>query len=128
MALEPHATSKLTTIDDLETIKTFGFRGEALASINAISKLVLATQPAAALTSYGVASHGVQLTFEYGALLKKEIISRSPGTDISIAQIFSNIPVRKKFLKTRETEWRAIFYVSASYSACAPACGIYALS
>lgn len=102
MSIEPHATSKLTTVDDLETIKTFGFRGEALSSISSISNFTLATQ-------MHDADHGIQLALEFGTLVKKEIISRSPGTDITIVDIFSNIPVRKKFLKTRETEWRAIF-------------------
>ncbi len=102
MSVEHHATSKLTTIDDLETINTFGFRGEALSSICAVSTMTLATQ-------MHNQEHGIQLTFNYGTLKSTEIISRAAGTDIAINTIFDNVPVRKKFLKTRETEWRAIF-------------------
>ncbi len=102
MSVEHHATSKLTTIEDLETIKTFGFRGEALSSICAVSNMTLETQ-------MHNQEHGVKLTFHYGTLKNTEIISRQPGTDIAINNIFDNVPVRKKFLKTRETEWRAIF-------------------
>ncbi len=102
MSLEHHATSKLSTIDDLEHIKTFGFRGEALSSISAISKMVLSTHMAAD-------SQGTKLVLEGATLVNQEIIAQSPGTDISVADIFFNVPARKKFLKTRETEWRAIY-------------------
>lgn len=102
MSLEHHATSKLTTIDDLTTLTTFGFRGEALSSIASVCTMTLSTQTAHA-------DHGVQLELTYGTLTKQEIIARTPGTDITLEDIFANIPARKKFLKTRETEWRAIY-------------------
>ncbi len=102
MSLEHHATSKLSTIEDLETLQTFGFRGEALSSMCAISKMALATQT-------HDSDHGIKLTLEGAILIKQEIISQAPGTDIGIADIFFNIPARKKFLKTRETEWRSIY-------------------
>lgn len=102
MSVEHHATSKLTTIDDLETITTYGFRGEALSSICSVSNFILATQ-------MHNQEYGTRLIFEYGILKATEIISRAPGTEITINTIFDNVPVRKKFLKTRETEWRAIF-------------------
>ncbi|MBY0109749.1 MAG: DNA mismatch repair endonuclease MutL [Candidatus Babeliaceae bacterium] len=102
MSVEHHATSKLTTIEDLESIKTFGFRGEALSSICSVSTMAIATQ-------MHDQHSGIQLSFEYAFLKNTEIISRPPGTDITITNIFENVPVRKKFLKTRETEWRAIF-------------------
>lgn len=102
MSVEHHATSKLTTIEDLETIKTFGFRGEALSSICSVSKMTLATQ-------MHNQEYGVKIMFEYGTVKNTDIISQAPGTDIAINNILDNVPVRKKFLKTRETEWRAIF-------------------
>lgn len=101
MSIEHHATSKLSTIEDLETLNTFGFRGEALSSICAISKMTLSTQ------THG-SPEGIRLVLDAGTLVRQEIISQAPGTDISIQDIFFNIPARKKFLKTRETEWRAI--------------------
>ena len=75
MSVEHHATSKLTTIEDLETINTFGFRGEALSSICAVSNMTLATQ-------MHNQEHGVQLSFDFGTLKNTEIISRAAGTDI----------------------------------------------
>lgn len=102
MSIEHHATSKLSTIEDLETLNTFGFRGEALSSMCAISKMTLSTQ------THG-SREGIRLALEAGTLMRQEIISQAPGTDISIQDIFFNIPARRKFLKTRETEWRAIY-------------------
>lgn len=102
LSIERHATSKLAKIEDLDTLQTFGFRGEALASLCSVSNLTLATQ-------MHTASHGIQLTFDYASLVREEIISRAPGTDITLNNLFGNIPARKKFLKTRETEWRAIY-------------------
>ncbi len=102
MSIEHHATSKLSTIADLESLETFGFRGEALSSISSVSTMSIATQ------QHG-AQEGIQISLEYGALIQQEVASLACGTDIIITNIFSNIPARRKFLKTRETEWRAIY-------------------
>lgn len=102
MSVEHHATSKLATIDDLENLETFGFRGEALSSICSVSTMSIATQ------QHG-AQEGIQISLEYGKLIKQEVASLAYGTDIIITNIFSNVPARRKFLKTRETEWRAIY-------------------
>jgi DNA mismatch repair protein MutL len=96
-----HATSKITSINDLETIETFGFRGEALASITAVAHTKLITQEPEQLS-------GIALTLECGEIITEEIAAGPTGTDIIIRDLFYNIPARKKFLKARDTEWRAI--------------------
>jgi DNA mismatch repair protein MutL len=96
-----HATSKITTVNDLPTLTTFGFRGEALSSISAVSHVTLITKEESA-------AQGTQLTLEAGTITTSNSITCNNGTDISISQLFFNVPARKKFLKTRETEQRQI--------------------
>lgn len=108
MSIKHHATSKITCVDDLETLETFGFRGEALSSICAVSKFTLTTKEAEAQT-------GICLEIEAGTIVKEEIIAGNAGTDIAIAELFYNIPARKKFLKTKETEWRAIVQLFSAF-------------
>jgi DNA mismatch repair protein MutL len=100
----PHATSKISTIDDLEHITSFGFRGEALASIAAISKVTLVTKSHTA----AIDDVGVSLEYSQAAVVRETPIACQNGTDIQIRDLFFNIPVRKKFLKQDETEWNAI--------------------
>lgn len=101
LSVAPHATSKLNTVEDLDAIATFGFRGEALASINAVSQLTITTKTAEAQT-------GTCIAWNFGALIQESIVSHPTGTTLEIANLFDNIPARKKFLKKDETEWRSI--------------------
>ncbi len=101
LCVHNHATSKITSVAELQTVGTFGFRGEALASIAAASKLTIATKEEQA-------QHGIRLVFEAGTCLEQEAIARQTGTSIIVENIFFNIPARRKFLKKDETEWRAI--------------------
>ncbi len=96
-----HATSKITTVDDLEHIQTYGFRGEALSSIAAVSHLTLTTKEEAMPS-------GISLRIEQGTIIEETIVAHNTGTDIIVADLFFNLPARKKFLKTKETEWRSI--------------------
>ncbi len=104
MALRHHATSKITSVDDLEHIQTYGFRGEALSSIAAVSRLILTTKEEAALS-------GTSLTIVQGTIEQESVVAHNTGTDIAVHDLFFNIPARKKFLKTKETEWRAIAHL-----------------
>lgn len=97
---EQHATSKIRSVEELTTIQTFGFRGEALASISAVGHVTLITKQAEAQTGYKITRSGDTITTEE--------ISCPTGTDISIKDLFYNVPARKKFLKKPETEWRQI--------------------
>lgn len=97
LALERHATSKVSNIEDLENINTFGFRGEALASVASVSQFELLTRTAEAV-------QGTKITVEGGVFRSVEESGCSPGTHISINNLFHNVPARLKFLKTETTE------------------------
>lgn len=101
LCFNKHATSKIQNVDELESIMTFGFRGEALASIAAISKITL-------ITKQKNSTHATKVCVEQNEIVSQEMVSSAQGTDISIADLFYNIPARKKFLKKKESEWRLI--------------------
>lgn len=98
-----HATSKISTINDLQTIRSFGFRGEALSSISSVSTVTLQTKQQSEEQDLGTL-----LEYSHDEVLREEHISMPAGTDISVADLFYNIPARKKFLKRDETEWNQI--------------------
>ncbi len=97
----PHATSKITSVNDLHMLHTFGFRGEALSSIASVSKVTL-------ITREKEATHGIKMMLAGNEVHREEEIACPIGTDIAIHDLFYNVPARKKFLKTKETEWRQI--------------------
>lgn len=106
LCFENHATSKVRRLDDLEQIGSFGFRGEALAAISSVSEVCLQTR-------FGQAPEeqhetGVELKYIDGKFIEDQAIAMPVGTDIKIANLFYNTPVRKKFLKQDETEWNQI--------------------
>lgn len=109
MALERHATSKLTRTEDLFCIKTLGFRGEALPSIASVSKFTLESRTATSETA-------VRLEMVGSKLNKVSEISRNQGTTISVDNLFFNIPARKKFLRTTETELSWMVNLITQYS------------
>jgi DNA mismatch repair protein MutL len=96
-ALERHATSKLSSQEDLEGVSTLGFRGEALPSIAAVSKLRLTSRPADQEV-------GSQVMVQGGAIREVKEVGCRQGTTIEVADLFFNTPARRKFLKTRATE------------------------
>lgn len=91
LCLERHATSKIRKVDDLFSIETMGFRGEALASIAAISKLTLITS---------LHEEGVKVVCEGGRLLESRTAPRKRGTTIEVRSLFYTTPARKKFQKS----------------------------
>ncbi len=97
MALERHATSKVRDIDDLLTIGSFGFRGEALPSIASVSRFTLRTRRAED-------EAGTEVLVNGGKLIHKRACGMAPGTRIEVAQLFNSVPARRKFLKTDNTE------------------------
>ena len=104
IAFESHSTSKINKIDDLLKINTFGFRGEALASIAAVSKVELKTRTKSNAT-------GILIRIKGGEVEKVEEIGCPVGTTISIKNLFYNVPVRKKYLKSSNTEFGHIIEV-----------------
>ncbi len=101
MAFERHATSKISNADDLFRLKTLGFRGEALASIAAIAHVDVKTQRAED-------EMGTFLQIEGSKVINQETVAAAQGTSISVKNIFFNVPARRKFLKSNETERRNI--------------------
>jgi DNA mismatch repair protein MutL len=102
LAFERHATSKIKTLDDLDAIHTLGFRGEALPSIASISMVKV--------ESFSSDSEfGGRLHIHGGKIESMEHIACSPGTSITIRNIFYNTPARRKFLKTSKTEYAHIY-------------------
>ncbi len=99
-AFERHATSKISSIDDLWSLFSFGFRGEALPSIAAVSLCTC--------VSYDGKGHGGKIVFEGGTQRIHEAASREQGTTIRVESLFYNIPARKKYLKSNDYEMRLI--------------------
>ena len=97
IAFERHATSKIRVADDLQTVKSMGFRGEALASIAAISRVKMQSKTMDEETGYEVIVEG-------GKLISKEEVGCQNGTIIEVENLFYNTPVRYKFLKKDFTE------------------------
>jgi len=109
LAFERHATSKLSDVKDLLAISTLGFRGEALPSIASVSRLVLETRSDEEQT-------GARVEIAGGKLLKCDEIARPRGTTISVRDLFFNVPARKKFLRSDQTELAHIGSLMTHYS------------
>ncbi|MXY29043.1 DNA mismatch repair endonuclease MutL [Candidatus Poribacteria bacterium] len=118
LALERHATSKVNRIEDLTQIQTFGFRGEALASIASVSQFELLTRTPDALI-------GIKVNVDGGVFRSVQESGCSPGTHMSVNNLFYNVPARLKFLKTDTTEmnhvtrqvtWTALAHPNIQFS------------
>ena len=119
LAFEHHATSKISTIEDLQEIHTLGFRGEALPSIASVSRLRVRTASLDESRSHSNPV-GSELVYEGGVCTAKNEIAWPPGTEILVEDLFFNIPVRKKFLKTRSTELSHVSRFVTSYALASP--------
>lgn len=98
LALDRHATSKIICENDLFNIKTLGFRGEGLAAISAVSTVSL-------YSKIEDESHGYSIKSKFGSITNTKPIAMNNGTIIEITELFHNIPARKKFLKSENTEY-----------------------
>lgn len=114
LAFARHATSKLTSADDLYRVRTLGFRGEALASIASVSRLTLTTRAVDEPI-------GTQVRYEGGILLHSEPYGRTGGTTIQVENLFFNTPARLKFLRSDPTEAGHIARLVTSYALAFPA-------
>jgi DNA mismatch repair protein MutL len=113
LAFERHATSKLRTADDLLSIATLGFRGEALPTIAAVSRLLLETRDAAE-------AEGTRIEFAGGKLVSVKPAGLPAGTAISVADLFYSVPARRKFLKSDTTELGHIASLVTHYALANP--------
>ncbi len=109
LSISRYATSKLSSIAELSSLKTFGFRGEALAAVASVSKLKIETndQPN---------SLGTFLYAEGGEIKEIREVARSVGTTVSVNSLFYNLPVRRGFLKSANYELRLIMEVMKNYA------------
>jgi DNA mismatch repair protein MutL len=98
MALQRHATSKLSKASDLSRISSFGFRGEALPAIASVSRFRI-------LSRAKGAEHGYEIRIEAGRILREGEAGGPVGTRIEVADLFASVPARRKFLKRASTEW-----------------------
>ncbi|WP_187260965.1 DNA mismatch repair endonuclease MutL [Pontibacter beigongshangensis] len=101
MCLERHATSKISSTEDLFRIRTMGFRGEAMASIAAVAQVELKSRPHSTET-------GTRLLVEGSALVSQEPAAVPEGTSVAVKNLFYNVPARRNFLKTNAVEMRHI--------------------
>jgi DNA mismatch repair protein MutL len=104
LAFERHATSKLRTADDLLSIATLGFRGEALPSIASVARVLLETSEGTGEASAGTASTGTRIEIAGGNILRVEDAALPAGTSIAVQDLFFNTPARRKFLRAEATE------------------------
>ncbi|GIV46263.1 MAG: DNA mismatch repair protein MutL [Ignavibacterium sp.] len=101
LCIQKHATSKISTLSDLEAIRTLGFRGEALSSIAAVSQIEIRTQTAQQ-------EIGTLIRIEKEGEIIKEKVSVNKGTCVSVKNLFYNTPARRKFLKSDATELKHV--------------------
>jgi DNA mismatch repair protein MutL len=99
LCLERHATSKILRAEDLSAIATMGFRGEALPSIASVSRFILTTRE-----RDSDSPEGTQIIIAAGKILEVKAAASAPGTTLEVRQLFFNLPARRKFLRTEETE------------------------
>jgi DNA mismatch repair protein MutL len=99
LCLERHATSKIQRAEDLAAIATMGFRGEALPSIASVSRFALTTRE-----RESDSPEGTQVNISGGRILEVKAAGAAPGTTVEVRQLFFNLPARRKFMRTEETE------------------------
>ncbi len=119
LAFERHATSKLRSSDDLLSIATLGFRGEALPSIASVSRLQLETR-AGGVEGEPAETSGTLVEIAGGSILRVEEAGMPVGTTISIRDLFFNTPARRKFLKSEQTELSHIAALVTHYALAHP--------
>ncbi|WP_029686540.1 DNA mismatch repair endonuclease MutL [Tatumella saanichensis] len=102
MALARHATSKITSLDDLEAIMSLGFRGEALASISSVSRLTLTSRPESQADAWQAYAQGREMD------VSLKPAAHPCGTTLEVLDLFYNTPARRKFLRTEKTEFTHI--------------------
>ena len=113
VAFERHSTSKIYTLSDLDSISTLGFRGEALYSISSVSEVELATRARGEVK-------GVRIGLNNRVLISKSFAGIDYGTTISVSELFSQFPARRKFFKSESAEGNRIHSLIQKFAICNP--------
>jgi DNA mismatch repair protein MutL len=113
LAFARHATSKIALAADLDSLGTFGFRGEALPSIASVSRCTLQTRTAAS-------AEGTEILINAGKLVHERLCGRAVGTSVEVAHLFDPVPARRKFLKSDRTEAAHILHCVQLYALAFP--------
>ena len=113
LAFQHHATSKLSTQEQLESVATLGFRGEALASIAAVSRLTMTTRPPET-------NSGHRIEFQWGRRVGTGAQGCPAGTTVEVCDLFGNLPARRKFLKSNSTESARVHELVTRYALAYP--------
>jgi DNA mismatch repair protein MutL len=114
LCLERHGTSKIAVAEDIENIRSLGFRGEAIPSIAAVSRFVLTTRE-------HDAPSGTRIEIAGGKILNVREIGTAPGTTVEVRSLFFNLPARRKFLRTPQTESAHIHHIVTLHALAHPA-------
>ena len=112
LAVKPHCTSKLRSLDDLMRLSTLGFRGEALSSIAAVSKVTLSSRQGEAI--------GTRIEVQSGALVSSAPCNIRSGTEVEVRELFYNVPARLKFLRSASSEATQVSALLTSYALAYP--------
>lgn len=118
LAIQRHTTSKISSLSDLEQVQSFGFRGEALASIASVAQLEIASK-----TDQDEAGH--YLCVKNGTIIEQHPVGRATGTTITVTHLFSTLPARLKFLQHTKTEWQLLAEVVTTYAINYPEVGFW---
>ncbi len=121
LAVERHATSKISSDRDLVSVASFGFRGEALPSVASVSRFQLTT-------SDGASPEALRLKIEYGGKASEEPAARPRGTDVLVEELFERTPARRKFLSSPEAEGRAAALAVTKAALAAPSVAFFVRS
>ncbi len=116
LSVERHATSKIREVEDIENIGTLGFRGEALGAISSVSRFTLTSRPEGE-------DHATELVMSGGKVLEIREVGAPVGTTVAVRSLFHNVPARRKFLRSEETELSHLRQVFLLYALSRPAIG-----
>ena len=117
LAFKSHATSKINSTDDLLNIKSYGFRGEALSSIASVSKVTLKSRLSGD-------SLGNEIKIEGGNVISLQETGTPAGTTVTVEDLFFNIPARKEFIKSSQSEYKAILDIIEAHAIANPKIGL----